>query len=562
MFHDNPGEVPFNTRYKNAETLADLGFNSQVGKDILSTVTFESLGMDFFPKGSDERIWFEAKTHSYRRQIAKAKAAGLYTFYHVDMFVFPQKIVDRFKNEMLDNGRISIGRPRTRQLCRVMLQELFGKYPDLDGLIVRVGETYLHDIPYHTGNSAVKYNYADSDRTQEQKEFSVLIDLLRDEICVKNDRYLIFRTWDCFPDRFHADKDYYLAVTDQVKPHEKLVFSLKHTALDFWRRVRFNPSLMTGRHQQIVEVQCQREYEGKGAYPMYHMGGVINGFSECTEPEGLRDIVNHPLFRGVFSWSRGGGWRGPYIKNEFWVDLNVEVLSQWLSDPSQKEEDVFKQVVRNKGLSEEDAVRFRKLCELSQEAVLKGRYCQAFDAQYEEKIMPTMNWLRDDHIAGEWELKPIFEYLSENGLVKEALLEKEQACQLWADVERLANQIHFPDIELDEFFRVSVRYGSLLYKMISSGWQVYALGYAGDKIGSYDKEKIDYAIKEFDMAIAAYKKLASENSCCPTLYQFDCRVKEYDDDVVVSMSEDEKIINVAGLDRLVDRYCKNISDIS
>ena len=29
--------------------------------------------------------------------------------------------------------------------------------------------------------------------------------------------------------------------------------------------VPFNPCIGIGKHQQVVEVQCQREYEGKGA---------------------------------------------------------------------------------------------------------------------------------------------------------------------------------------------------------------------------------------------------------------------------------------------------------
>ena len=42
----------------------------------------------------------------------------------------------------------------------------------------------------------------------------------------------------------------------------------------------FNPTLGIGRHRQIVEVQCQREYEGKGAYPNYVVKGVVEGFEE------------------------------------------------------------------------------------------------------------------------------------------------------------------------------------------------------------------------------------------------------------------------------------------
>jgi len=110
---------------------------------------------------------------------------------------------------------------RTRLLCRVMSEELFDTYPGRDGLVVRLGETYPHDMPYHTGQRAVTYNCADSHRTREQEKFAPLISLLRDEICEKHNRHLLFRTWDCFPDRFHANPLYHVAITDQVEPHTK-----------------------------------------------------------------------------------------------------------------------------------------------------------------------------------------------------------------------------------------------------------------------------------------------------------------------------------------------------
>ena len=46
---------------------------------------------------------------------------------------------------------------------------------------------------------------------------------------------------------------FYLNVTNAVQPHPRLVFSIKHTALDFWRRVALNPTLGIGQHRQVVE---------------------------------------------------------------------------------------------------------------------------------------------------------------------------------------------------------------------------------------------------------------------------------------------------------------------
>jgi hypothetical protein len=71
-------------------------------------------------------------------------------------------------------------------------------------------------------------------------------------------------------------------------------------------------------------------YEGKASYPNYVMSGVIDGFPEMTTKVGLKDIVKKPQLKGLWTWTRGGGWWGPYIHgNEQWVDLHARVLAKW-----------------------------------------------------------------------------------------------------------------------------------------------------------------------------------------------------------------------------------------
>lgn len=129
---------------------------------------------------------------------------------------------------------------------------------------------------------------------------------------MKRDKLVFYRTWSF--DGFAKDPDYYLEVTDPIAPHPNLVFSVKHTAGDFLRTYAFNPTLTLGSHPQIVEVQCQREYEGKGAHPDYVLNGVIDGFEEygsTTGPRGLADIADHPTFQGLWTWSRGEAGAAP-----------------------------------------------------------------------------------------------------------------------------------------------------------------------------------------------------------------------------------------------------------
>lgn len=420
----------------------------------------------------------------------------------------------------------------------MLFDELATRFPQVDGYIIRVGETYLFDTPHHIGNGPIprlgpawtpNYLYeetlsgrkpdAPSWTSAQVSAYVKLIRFLREELCVKHGKQVFFRTWDIFPDKLHACLDHYLEVADQIEPHPKLAFSIKHTALDFWRHVKVNECLTQGKHPQIIEVQCQREYEGKGAYPNYIMDGVINGFEENTKKVGLRDLFSHPKILGVYSWSRGGGWYGPYVKDELWPELNAFVLAQFVKDPSRSEEEIFSDYARHKlKLSADDTARFRKLCLLSARAILKGRHCAAFDRVLKESVLPTACWMRDDRLGGRLQLHQVLRYLHQHNLLGEALREKAQALTLWDEVKLLADEIHWPDRDRGEFVKVSAEYGRRLFQIIHQGWRVLAAGYAGEQTGHYDTKEIAAAAARYAECWRNYRALAG-NPLCPSLYE-------------------------------------------
>lgn len=538
MVHHNPGELRFQSAFNDPAHLEQYGYNGQVFKHINCVATFAATGVDVFPKGTPERAWLEEFTPHIEREIAAAKAKGLKVFYHVDLFVLPKRLVEHFRNEICDpkTGRISLDRPRTLELHRILFQELFGRFPQVDGFIIRVGETYLYDTPHHVGNGPIPplgpdwtpdYAYqkllegisAEPNWSDTQTNAYVkLLNFLREEICVRHNKTLIFRTWDIFPDKLHARLDHYLEVTHQIEPHDKLIFSIKHTALDFWRRVKVNECLGRGKHPQIVEVQSQREYEGKGAYPNYVMDGVINGFEENANKIGLKDLVGNPLIQGVFGWSRGGGWYGPYLKCELWPDLNAYVLGRFAQDPTRSEEEVFIGYARERlKLNGEDSQRFRQLCLLSAKAILKGRHCKAFDSELNESLLPTACWMRDDRLGGREQLKLVFEFLHAHNLLAEALMEKAEAVGLWEEIVILAEEINWPKGDFGEFTKVSSKYGHLLFSIIREGWRMLAAGYVGDCTGHYNHREIMDAARSYADFWRKYHALSS-NPFCASLY--------------------------------------------
>lgn len=512
MVHNNPGEAPFDTHFHRPEVLRQYGCTGQVfRRNPHAALSLAAVQPGLFPDGTAEAQWLQNEQEVIEQEIRQAKNAGLQVFYHIDLFLLPKALVEQRSDSLCDaSGRIDLDKPATLEIHRALFEELFQRFPEIDGLLIRVGETYLHDTPFHVGNGAIPY---EGGPREEQRRFVRLLRFLREEICTRHDKTLIHRTWDCFPDRFHASRDYYLAVTDQVEPHDKLIFSLKHTMLDFWRYVRPNPSIGQGRHPQIVEVQCQREYEGKGAFPDYVLPGVLDGFPENSRPLGLRDHAHSPLFRGVFAWPRGGGWFGPYLQSEIWCDLNMFVLSRWTRDPEKSEEPLCLDFCEEcLGLDAANAERFRQIALLSMEAVLKGRYCEVFDRGLNEISVPTNIWFRDDRLAGPRLLEALLKDLIEKDTIESALKEKREAVSLWEEIVRLADSLSAPEADTTEAIRVSTQYGLRLFQVVLHGWEAAARGLQGNL------ESAKMAVAQYDAAWKHYRALQAE-PICATLFE-------------------------------------------
>jgi hypothetical protein len=504
------------TKYRKTARLLESGFQGDVLKSINCAVDYSSFDKNLIPPNSEDGKWINDFALELKAKNLERKKAGLQVFYHIDFFVFPKLLVEKYKNQICDkDGIICMEKPLTLKLVEIMFDEIQEKFPEIDGFIIRVGETYLYDYPYHMGNGPIRnaeYENPIESRELEISRYVRFINLTKGIICNTYNKTLLFRTWDCYPDKFHADPNYYLEVSDQIEPHEKFYFSIKHTALDFWRHVKFNPCLGIGKHKQVVEVQCQREYEGKGAYPMYIMHHLINGFSECKEKKGLKDFVNNELYSGIFSWSRGGGWYGPYIQNEFWCDLNTTLISRYANNSAKTEKELFEEYFLQLGFNEKERITMRSLCLNASEGVLKGQYCTAYDVSLEERITPTNLWMRDDRLGGLDRLHCVFTYLAEHDKIDEALREKEEAVKLWKEVCILSEQLKGTD-DTREYIRTSSNYGRLLYSIVATGWSIMAETYRK----SPNKAIINKKLGEYNGLWNEYETFGRTYQCA-TLY--------------------------------------------
>lgn len=522
MVHHNPGESFTNSKFNDPVVLKDYGFDAQVINEFQSVhcaITYDSLSKDIFPLGSSERLWVDSLASRIDNKIKSIHKAGLKAYYFMDIIVLPKRLIEMYSDEICDStGWVDITRPKTQEIHRVMLNEVFNRFPELDGLVIRVGETYLHNVPFHSGNGPIKKKNTSWKHNNVKKTdggentHALLINLLREEVCDKLHKDIIYRTWDF--GYFHTNPEYYLEVTNQVEVHPNLYFAIKHVAGDYHRTIPFNPLLGIGKHKQIVEVQCQREYEGKGAYPNYIANGVINGFEEekkSLNMHSLKEFLKSPLFAGIWTWSRGGGWVGPYIKNELWCDLNTYVLCKWGQNPARTEEELFNEFAIKIGVADTSLNDFRRLALLSSDAVVRGRGSLIYPI--------NVWWTRDEFIGGMDELKSDFEYIYKNNLSEKVLNEKRESVEIWRKMMELSNRISCTDLVNLDYIRVSTEYGYRLYSIYSLGWHLLWLCYKGEVDGKYDVDMIKKLIQSYDESWKEYLEFCNLNEQAATPYK-------------------------------------------
>jgi len=497
MVYHNPGEPQFVTHYDEAGYLKQLGYNGQIPK--LSPqcgLTYDKAFPGLIAEPGEERMWIERNAHSIRLDVEYARRHGMPLYPFTDVLVVPQSLWEKYGEEMKIDGKLTIRAKRTQEVMRAQIEELFRRFPDLPGFTLRFGETYLHDTPFHRGTKPV----------HSPEEHAILINLLRDEVCVKRNKTLIYRTWDFR--QLHTRLDWYTRATDSVEPHPKLIFSIKHVNNDFIRAKPFNTTLGKGKHQQIVEVSVnQAGLYGRCSSPYYMGQGVIEGWKEMKEPKGLRDLLDNDKIIGIWIWCWGDGWVGPYISNELWNDINETVLRKWTLDPKKSEEFYFNEyaseTLRLNGQALKD---FRKLVMLATDGTFLGQ---------QSVIVPVSDWWCRDHYLTAVNVKKQVSA----GKVDACIAEKAKAVEMWNEAERLAAGITLKDPRDTEFMRVSTTYGRIKYQVIEQLWRIQLM-LAEETLNKtpLDKDAAIAAVAAYEKAFDEWRQLKRDNPCCPTLY--------------------------------------------
>lgn len=526
MVHNNPGLLPYESNYCNPDFLISRGIEGKVFCFMDSAqfaLLWDKFDKDIFPSGSSEREEILCLKQRIKKKYKEAKNRGLKVYFMMDIVSLPQKLVEKYSNELLTDDKIDIMKPFTKKAMDYLFDEMFDEFPELDGLYIRYGENYVgpkYRMPLFRGNTPIIGDAIEYHR--------YLVNYLRQKVCVEKDKEIMYRSWGS-EDNAQA----YLKITDTIDPHKNLYFCIKHTAGDFHRNTRFNQQLNIGKHQQVVEVQCAREYEGKGAYPNYVGAGVINGFEELQdfaneEKISLRDVINTPdsLIKGVWTWSRGGGWNGPYItgtngtpgtkypedingevtiKNgsELWCDLNAYVISGWAKDTGKTDKYFVKKYAAEiLGMNENDSESLYKLCVLSSRGVLLGR-------SYHKGNTIDCWWFRDQNMNYKRflsDVKNAVETGTDNALIKE----KAESVSIWKEIVSIAEGLS-DNLEAKDYIVTTAKYGYYLFAIIEKMYLICISKLKKDSVYKTYEE-------EYEKLWTMWQDLYNNSDCCPTLY--------------------------------------------
>jgi len=410
-------------------TMASLGY-SAVAIDDLSHLVVH----DFYPEPLRRKL--RSYHDFYDRLFATIKAHDLKLLITTDYMFFHPSIEQHLRD----------GRQTAADLFRDTLRSAFAVFPQVDGIVLRIGESDGVDV-----EADFKSRLTIKRPTEARALLQRLLPLF-DGL----GKTLVFRTWTlgAYPigDLMWNRRTYDAVFRDIASPN--LIVSLKYGDADFFRYLEINPLFFHGPHRKIVELQCRREYEGMGEYPSF-VGWVYAEYLAA-----LRRRQSNLV--GIYA-VQAGGW-APFAKlaycanGSLWNELNTYVTVNLFTDDAPLAE-IVAAFCRAKGI--EDVDRFLQLLTLSDEAIEEGLYVREFARQslYFRRVrVPPLIWVFWHNVTAGGVVGRLYGHLVRDKAA--AVAEGHRAVDTVRAMLRLAQELRLPDgdlrFQLDTFAILAV----------------------------------------------------------------------------------------------------------
>ncbi len=351
-------------------TVSEIGYNAITLDDLAHAVEY-----DFYPPDLSEKIRFYQQF--YDRIIAKALSLGLQVFFTSDIMFFNEHI-DRHVSK-LRNGAL--------RLFSASVRAAFRRFPDLSGVIIRLGESDGLDV-----NGTFKSRLVVHTPGQCRRFLKRVLPTFE-----KYDKTLIVRTWTlgAFPigdlmwNRKTFDEVFGTIYSDNV------IVSHKYGESDFFRYLNMNPLFFDSPVKQIMELQSRREYEGFGEFPSF----VGHDYERYA-----RYLSTCENVAGISVWCQTGGWshftEPTFLQNSsVWNEINTFVALRIFKNDSSAEQAV--KDFANRYLPDADVEALLVLLRLSDRVVKELWYIPEFSRRrmyFRRTRVPPLLWIFWDTI--------------------------------------------------------------------------------------------------------------------------------------------------------------------
>ena len=497
---ENPGEPLIDTKYHDHNELKSIGYNGVV---LYPTTALSGISTPDDINSTELKRWIASHFRRVDEQINLALQANLNVYLFYDMLVLPTDVVSQDPSNICCKNRNDTICPASSKAYELSIQALKShilRWPEITGIVLRFGDSDAPRLPFLTGNDIYSPYCPRCSTLTKLDRISQAIHLAYDTVVTHFNKRLIVRAWNVRPNGLHDSVELAQRVNDILPGSENddhLMLSFKFTNTDFWRYQSWNKaSQLFGNRPILYELQCQREFEGKGSLCNWQVPLWQSGTPEAPSshaPQGLAQVAPNINFAGILSWVRGGGWGGPFINNEAWIDSNAYATPKLADNPNLDPKTIALDWISNR-LNINDPQIVDQLTEIllaSSEIVRKAFYIEDYANLRIDGWHPNANWIQDD-IFDANELYRVIESLPIESH-RNIILEKRAAVQ---QISRYRNSlqnllVHQPTI----------------YAPLNS-----SLLYA---------ESLIETIQNLIDGLAAYKeyKLSSDNSLVPHITQ-------------------------------------------
>lgn len=357
-----------------SEKVSRLGYNAITIDELCRMVDFEFYSEPLRRKLRGYRSF-------YKKIFAIAGEYKLKVFVTTDIMFFNKDIEDYMGHKRKQKS--------VSKLLHLSIVELFREYPQVSGLIFRLGESDGMDVE---GDFVSKLFIKKPE--QCRKIIHDLIPLFEDK-----EKQMIVRTWtlgaypigDLIWNRTTLDKVF------RNMDSESLIVSHKFGEGDFFRFMNLNPHFYDdGAYQKIIELQAKREYEGFGEFPSY-VGKDYERYSRY-----LKEAEN---MRGIMVWAQTGGWshfnRLTYgRRSSLWVEINIEVIIAMFREGIKAEKAVNR--FAEEHFPKSNSLRLIELLKLSDRVVRNLWYLPEFSSRrmyFRRSRIPPLLWNVWDNIV-------------------------------------------------------------------------------------------------------------------------------------------------------------------